>query len=427
MEAGSGRTAPLVPRTFLEAQAFCGALASSDLIPQKLKEKAADVLVLVLAGMEIGLMPLQSIRLHHVIEGIPRLSADGLAAIVLQSSECEYLEVSQSSEASCTWITKRRNRPEKSCTWTIDRAKRAGLTEKKNRDGSPGMWVKYPENMLSARARGELCRMVYPDIAAGLTTREEAMDGDFIDASYTETRSGGFVAPPATVSTNVVRVEGPPVGSPHIEITSTTRSKATSAPRPTPSQPSGNGSSAGGATTSSGQPTPSVGSGPAADSSPPSRLDAAVSKVEEKAVTKDRFGQSIAVDPTPADSSSAPSRSTESASAPTGNPPSGAASTPASAETAPTTSPAVVDEGGFGDDPVDSAPPTVADLAAQLAEFRGWLAGCKTHRDLQAGFPKWKGWCKTRVESGDDRFTKTGAGTEAMQVAYATRKSELPA
>lgn len=205
---GGSKALALVPKTFLEAQAFSGALAESDLIPDKLRKRAPDVLVILLAGIELGLAPMQSIRLYHVIEGIPRLSADGITAIVMASPLCEYLECTESNESRATWVTKKRGRPERSVTWTIERAKRAGLTEKKNRDGSPGMWIKYPENMLSSRAKAELCRIVYPEIAAGLVSREEAWDGA-IDAEFTEVRVPFAAPPPPAANTNGALVDPP--------------------------------------------------------------------------------------------------------------------------------------------------------------------------------------------------------------------------
>lgn len=194
IEAGATRPAALVPSTFLEAQAFCGALAASDLLPQKLKDRAADVLVIVLSGIEVGLAPMQALRLHHVINGVPRLSADGVAAIVSASPACDYLEVVEASELRATWRTRKRGRGEQSLTWTIDQARRAGLlTDPRSKD----RWHAYPAQMLNARCKAELCRLVYPEIVAGLYTTEEARDGT-IDAEFTEIRISppAFVAPP---------------------------------------------------------------------------------------------------------------------------------------------------------------------------------------------------------------------------------------
>lgn len=210
IEAGATRPAALVPSTFLEAQAFCAALASSDLVPTKLKDRAADVLVIVLSGIEVGLAPMQSLRLHHVINGVPRLSADGMAAIVSASPLCEYLEVLESSELRSTWRTRKRGRGEQTLTWTIEQAKRAGLTTDPR---SKDRWASYPGAMLNARCKAELCRLVYPEVVAGLYSLEEARDGA-IDAEFVEVaRPSGFVAPPVS----------PPMPTPVADATKRTR------------------------------------------------------------------------------------------------------------------------------------------------------------------------------------------------------------
>lgn len=415
METG-GRAAPLVPRTFIEAQAFCGALAQSDLIPQKLKDRAADVLVLVLAGMEIGLTPMASIRLHHVIEGIPRLSSDGLASIIMTSPECEYLDCSQSSDTSCTWITKRRGRPERSCTWTIDRAKRAGLTDKRNRDGSPGMWAKYPENMLSARAKAELCRLVYPDIAAGLRTIEEAVDRDFIDVEYTEQIAkptfvappspppGVPIAPPAAVTftpnkpdgtVTVIGVEPPKRGPGR-------------PPKDKPADPT----PAGASRTS---PEPSASTSRAATGSNSEAAPVASSPTQVPAekpaapiegdVILDKWGQPVGHrDP----SSLASTPSAESALISNSATLSGAQVAPAA-------------DDGFGDDPPDAGP------EMSVPRFLVWVAGCKSQGELQAGLLRWRAWSQDQARAGDASFEKKGANTQIMQDAYSKRKGEVPA
>jgi hypothetical protein len=52
-------------------------------------------------------------------------------------------------------------------------AKKAGLWDRKNRDGSPGMYQKYPGRMKQMRARGFALRDVFADILGGMYLREE--------------------------------------------------------------------------------------------------------------------------------------------------------------------------------------------------------------------------------------------------------------
>lgn len=395
-EMGPGaRPAAIVPRTFVEAQQMCGALARSGLVPVAYADKPENMIVTIMAGAEIGIPPMASLRLYHIMDSVPRLSAEGIRAVLLAHPEIEYFEPQSCSETSATWIGKRRNRPEKSATWTIDRAKRAGLTEKRNRDGSPGNWIKYPEDMLNARASMQLGRMIAPDVVAGMVSLEEARDGDFIDANFTETKAPVFVAPPVVPAQQQVTVQLP-TGT---TVTPDAPRRGPGRPPKDPTTPvvpqpssASTGPSTSTATTSSTPPSPS---GASASATPePSKLDAAIAKVEAKA------------NPTPADSGTGP----------TAPPPAESAA----ASTAPTTSgvaTAAADDSGFGGD----------DEKPVLADFFAWVASCKTQRDLQAGLGQWRTWSQEKAKAGDTTFSKTGANTIAMQDAYSRRKGEVPA
>lgn len=404
MQTG-GAPAPLVPTTFLEAQAFCGALAESNLIPDALKKRAPDILVIVLAGIELGLSPMQSIRLHHVIEGVPRLSSAGIAGIVMASPLCEYLRCVESTELRSTWVTKRVGEPEKSCTWTIQRAQTAGLAGK-------GTWQKYPNALLNGRCRKELCEMVYPDLCAGLLSAEEAED---MAGEAARREPVAFTAPPVQTA--------PPAGATVTESAGAAPTKGkkakagtidtTATERPTPPPPSDAGASGSGATTSNGSAAPSA-------ASTASKLDEAVARVEEKKlhIVKDRFGQIVSVtdvDPTatssasPASSSSsgAPASSESKASTSTEQPANSASSSAAPAnETAP----------DAFDDPEDSEPEYTAE------GFYDWLASCKppmTQAQLSVAAAPWVKW------SGG-AYSKNSPELIAIREAYRKQKALLP-
>jgi hypothetical protein len=377
--------AAIVPRNFAEAQAMCQALAAADLVPRAFRGKPVDMLLVVMTGLEVGLPPMASMRLYTTWDGVARLMAEGVRAIILRHPDIEYFEPQSSSDTSATWVAKRRGRPEKSATWTHERAKKAGLLGKEN-------WIKYEEDMLNARASMQLGRMIAPDVMAGMVSTEEARDGDFIEASFTEQKAPAFVAAPPVV------VEAPAPTEPAKR--GPGRPPKDKLADPTPPQPSSAGSTAP-AASSPTSPTASAAS--TEPTSTPSKLDAAIKNVEEK----------MAARPTPPASSTAPSPSAESAGA----------------SIAPTTSGVVADapaspaaDDGFGDDPVDSTP-----AAAKLGDFYAWLSECKTQRDLQAGLGKWRMWSQDQAKAGDSSFSKSGENTVAMQTAYGKRKGEVPA
>lgn len=388
--APGAKPSAIVPRTFAEAQAMCAALASANLVPKAFRGAPADMVIVVMHGAELGIPPMASLRLFTTWDGVPRLMAEGVRAVILSHPEIEYFEPQSCSETSATWVGKRRGRPEKSATWTIERAKRARLTEKE-------VWQKYPEDMLNARASMQLGRMIAADLIAGMVSLEEARDGDFIEASFTETKAPAFVAPApagaAAFASAPAVVDNPPRGSAEIRLTATPdRPKAAKSPKADPAPPptSSAGASGSAETASNGSSAPST----ASTTQAASKLDAAIAKVEAKMA-----------DPTSAGSNTGPTPSAESA--------------PAS--TAPTTSGAAPaeDDSGFG-----AAEEQPAD---KLAEFRAWLLECKTQRDLQAGLGKWRTWSQEQAKAGDTTFSKSGANTVAMQDAYGKRKGEVPA
>lgn len=157
----------IVPRTLDESNALAEQLAKSTLLPKAMQGKAADVLVTIMAGQEMGLSPMASLRAIHVIEGKPVLSADGMIALVLGSQKAIYFERVDESDTSVTYETQRvgANKPRR-CTWTLQMAKNAGLALKDN-------WRAYPRAMLASRAKAELARDVYPDVLAGCYTDDE--------------------------------------------------------------------------------------------------------------------------------------------------------------------------------------------------------------------------------------------------------------
>jgi hypothetical protein len=151
-----------------ELRALSKELALSQLLPQALRQKPADVLAIVLTGKELGLEPMQAIRGIHIISGKAALSADLMGALVKRSSQCEYLTLVLSSDTIATYKTKRRGEPgETEMSFTIEQAAAAGLSKGDN-------WRKYPGAMLRARALAQICRAVYPDVCLGLYDADSA-------------------------------------------------------------------------------------------------------------------------------------------------------------------------------------------------------------------------------------------------------------
>lgn len=427
------RPAPIVPRTFAEVYTMCEALAKADLAPKHLRGKAMDMTLVVMTGLEVGLPPMASLRLYTTWDGVPRLMAEGVRALVLQSPAIEYFEVATCDDTHATWVGKRRGRPEKSVTWTVERAKKAGLLAKDT-------WQKYTQDLLNARASMQLSRLIAPDVVAGMVSREEAMDGDFIEASFVEQPK--YTAPPPQPgvpfdSSRLVAADGGPIE----------KGKLVAVPPPAPAASASSGRS----TNSRKNSAPT---GSSEGSSATSKLDAAVKAVEEKrpdptpasttlsaaeqkstpsstpssgqsstpssaadpfqaareAVEhRDRWGQPIP-DPTSGGGTSVPQSSGEPAS-----------ETPSAASTPPAED--------FGAEAALPAPVQPADEAvATVMAFEAWLQTCASQREMAAGFPKWRDWAREMSDKHkDERFRTTGELAIRMKDSWGRRKAQVPA
>jgi hypothetical protein len=125
------------------------------------------VLMTVLAGRELGLSAMASLRAIHIIEGKPTMSADLIRALVVKSGAVKYFRCTERTADRSTWETQRGDDPPISLTYTMEEAKAAGVV--KPNSG----WVKFAADMLVARASSKLARIVCPDILHGIYTPEE--------------------------------------------------------------------------------------------------------------------------------------------------------------------------------------------------------------------------------------------------------------
>lgn len=160
-------------------------LASTEFVPTAFRNKPAAVTAAILRANELGVSPLQGLAHIHVINGRPGLSAELQRALVLAAGHEIWTEEYTATRVTLCGQRAGRDHVEK-ITWTMDDAKRAKL------DGKDP-WRAYPRAMLMARCTGELCRMLFADVVAGMGyTVEELADIDADDAL-----PPGMVAEPA--------------------------------------------------------------------------------------------------------------------------------------------------------------------------------------------------------------------------------------
>lgn len=164
-------TATAAPSTALEPttidQAFWLAqqLLKSGLLGKAIQKPEAAFAV-ILAGRELGLTAMQSLRSLHLIEGKPTLSADLMVALVKRSPLCKAFKLIESTSERATYEANREGEGVTRMSFTIEEAKAAGVTGKDN-------WKKYPAAMLRARCIAALARVVFPDLLLGVYENDE--------------------------------------------------------------------------------------------------------------------------------------------------------------------------------------------------------------------------------------------------------------
>lgn len=137
------------------------------------EQRVADAFFVMMLGVEIGLPPITSLRMIHLIKGTPATSGAGMLSILRRAGV--EVEIPDAGKVT-TSATVRLRRPGEATwyesTFTVDMAKAAGL-------GSRDMWSKFPANMLIWRALSNAARFYCPDIINGLYTKEEIADAQF--------------------------------------------------------------------------------------------------------------------------------------------------------------------------------------------------------------------------------------------------------
>lgn len=148
---------------------FAKVMAAAGALPQGIAGNPANLLYLVMAGIDAGFRPMQALELYDMIQGKPALSAEGKRVAMLRDGH--EFETVEETPTSCAVRGRRRGSQKwHTADYTLDEAKKAGLMK-------PGSnWDKHPSDMLFARATARLCRRYFPDVAAGVATTEDLLD-----------------------------------------------------------------------------------------------------------------------------------------------------------------------------------------------------------------------------------------------------------
>jgi len=150
-------------------------LVQSSFVPTGFRGKPVEATAAILAGSEVGLSPMASLRSFDIIQGQAAPRALTLRAIA--QSYGHDIEVVETNNSRCRVRARRRGGEWQTITWTIDRAKELKLTGKEN-------WRTQPAAMLIARATSEAARLVAADAILGIGySAEEIADGTSAEAT----------------------------------------------------------------------------------------------------------------------------------------------------------------------------------------------------------------------------------------------------
>jgi len=154
------------PQNFSELMTFAKVVVESNLCPSHIS-RPEDAVMIVQQGTELGLSPMQALQNMHAIKGKVGLGADLMKALCQQSGEVAEWRYEERTDQRCELHVQREDRePLPAIIWTVQDAKDKGLM------GS-NVWQKYTRQMLQHRADAEASRAAFPDLLAGLYSKEE--------------------------------------------------------------------------------------------------------------------------------------------------------------------------------------------------------------------------------------------------------------
>ncbi len=159
-----GASAPL---SIPEAMQFAQAVVKADgLIPRAYLGNPGKILACVLAGQELGVGPMASLRAFHIVEGKPVASYDfWIARLRAAGYRVEWPQLT--TEAVTLRLTSPNGETHVE-TWDKARAQAAGLW------GGKDPWKRYPQTMLQARCVATAGRAFAGEVMFGCYEIDEA-------------------------------------------------------------------------------------------------------------------------------------------------------------------------------------------------------------------------------------------------------------
>jgi len=150
---------------------------SAGMIPPDINDPQA--MIIIAAGQEMGLQPLQALRTMSFIRGRLTMTVQLQLAMARQRAGVRVETLEEAENGSSVTVTLVRDGERVTVTYTLADARRAGLADQRN-------WRLYPRQMLRWRAIGDALRIIAPDVVMGLLDPDEASSLDPVDAEAWE-------------------------------------------------------------------------------------------------------------------------------------------------------------------------------------------------------------------------------------------------
>ena len=173
LKAAGGGVQSIIPQDAEQAFRMAQLIFQSGMAPKDM-QSPEKIVTAIIAGMEIGLKPFQSVQSFAVVNGRPVIWGDTALGLVQASGWLEDFEETLDGEGDAMVATCRAKRTDRKSEivrlFSVAKAKKAGLW------GKSGPWSQYPERMLQLRARAFALRDGFPDVLKGIGIHEEVAD-----------------------------------------------------------------------------------------------------------------------------------------------------------------------------------------------------------------------------------------------------------
>ncbi|MGH3475331.1 MAG: recombinase RecT [Nocardioidaceae bacterium] len=180
-----------------DAHALATAICKTAMVPDHFRGKPDETAAAILYGASLGLDPMQSLKAVYVVYGNAAMYARSMAGLVVAAGH----EIWTVEAGPTRVVVSGRRKGEETIEtgdWTIERAAIAGYVPTK--DPATGKWKtnekgkvigneKYltdPQAMLRAKATAEVCRIIAPDVLAGVYSVEERQM-EYVEAEVVST------------------------------------------------------------------------------------------------------------------------------------------------------------------------------------------------------------------------------------------------